>query len=342
MTLALMGALASVLTATACAVPGMHLVVRDRSMMVDAIGHAILPGIAIGYLIAGDAASPLLLLGGCAAALIATLLVERASRIQHLYSDAALGLVYPTLFAAGAIIISMSRGARLDPETVLAGNVNLAVLPQLVIGDLTLGSRYLWVMGSILVVLLLLAWWHWQTVLLVSFDANYARVRLARAVRTERMILALSSCVVTAAFQGTGVMLTLAFVVAPPAIAHCLSSSVRGFFAVTLLAAAVGAFGGFWLAYALNAPTSATISVVFGVGVLLAAGWRQLCASGWPRYVRTGVTHSERRAGTPSITGSPPLSTSTRMVSASESASSTVSSLPTLMPRRVNSRSSSG
>ena len=69
MTLAATACLLAVLTAVACALPGTFVVLQGQAMLIDGIGHAVLPGIAVGYLLTSDIDSPLLLITAAAGAL---------------------------------------------------------------------------------------------------------------------------------------------------------------------------------------------------------------------------------------------------------------------------------
>lgn len=277
MTLAATAALAAVITALACAIPGTFVVLRGRSMVVDAMGHAMLPGVVIGYLVTGDLRSPLLIVGGAIAAITAVLCIELLARRRNVTGDAALGIVYPALFSIGVLLLSTrARHTHLDVNTVLVGDFNLAVLPQWQVGGSVLGSRYLWEVGTVCLVNVLFAWWFRKRLVASAFDPETAELLGLHPRRITLAAMTLTAFTVTVAFQGAGALLVLALVVVPPAVGQLLSDCIRTMMIATITTAVIGALLGFQLAYWCNAPTSAGMAVVFGALCVLAAGIVQM------------------------------------------------------------------
>src|SRR5687768_5296029 len=109
--------------AVACALPGAFLVLRRAAMTSDAIGHVLLFGIVLAYfaLRASDVKDPLdspwLMFGAAAAGLLAVVLVESLEKSGRVKADAALGLVFAALFAAGVLMVSVSvKNVHLDVD----------------------------------------------------------------------------------------------------------------------------------------------------------------------------------------------------------------------------------
>ena len=124
--------LLAVVTALACALPGVFIVLRKNSMLVDAISHAILPGIVVGYFFTRDLDSPLLILGAALAGLVVVLGSEWLSRTGLLTGDAPQGLIFPALFSAGVILVTLNfANVHLDVHAVLVGVLNLAAFQRL-------------------------------------------------------------------------------------------------------------------------------------------------------------------------------------------------------------------
>src|SRR3954471_21691490 len=94
--------------AVACALPGAFLVLRRAAMTSDAIGHVLLFGIVLAYFVTRDLDSPWLIFGAAMAGLLAVVLVETLEKSGRVKSDAALGLVFSALFAAGVLMVSVS------------------------------------------------------------------------------------------------------------------------------------------------------------------------------------------------------------------------------------------
>src|SRR5215213_11426803 len=91
-------------TAAACSVLGAFLVLRRMALLTDAIGHVLLLGIVLAFLLTHDLKSPLLILGAAATGLVTVALVEGVSKSRLVKEDAAIGLVFPALFALGIIL----------------------------------------------------------------------------------------------------------------------------------------------------------------------------------------------------------------------------------------------
>ena len=96
---------AAVLACISCALVGNFLVLRRQSMLGDAISHAILPGIVVGFLVTGTRAGLGVILGALAAAIVAGVLIEAVRRLGRLDGGAAMGVVFTVMFAGGVVLI---------------------------------------------------------------------------------------------------------------------------------------------------------------------------------------------------------------------------------------------
>ncbi len=94
-------ALTAIFTAISCAVLGAFLVLRKMTMVGDAISHAVLPGIAIAYLLSQSRASLPMFLGAALVGVFATVIIEILSKKWKVQSDASIGMTFTTLFAWG-------------------------------------------------------------------------------------------------------------------------------------------------------------------------------------------------------------------------------------------------
>ena len=99
--IAVIGALA----ASAAALPGCFLVLRRMSMMGDAISHAVLPGLAAGFLLTGSRSSIVMFLGAAVVGILTALFTQWISKLGNVDRGAAMGIVFTTLFAIGLIFI---------------------------------------------------------------------------------------------------------------------------------------------------------------------------------------------------------------------------------------------
>lgn len=258
--------LLAVVTALATALPGVFVVLRKNSMLVDAISHAVLPGIVVGYLFTLDIDSPWLILGAALSGLLVVLGSEYLSRTGLIAGDAPQGLIFPALFSVGVILVTLNfANVHLDTHVVLIGDLNLAAFDQLIIGGVALGPSYLYVMLGVLVMNAVFITFNYHQLKATTFDHEFSRTIGLRAGLLNAAFMFLVSVTVTAAFYASGAILVIALMVVPPATAYLLSTRLPQMIALTMVFAAGGAFAGFWMAYVLDAATSAGMAVFYGL-----------------------------------------------------------------------------
>ncbi|TRY18818.1 metal ABC transporter permease [Tessaracoccus rhinocerotis] len=258
--------LLAVVTAVACALPGTFMVLRRSSMLVDGISHAVLPGIVLGYFLTRNPDSPWLLLGAALSGLLVVLGSEYLTRTGLIAGDAPQGLVFPALFSVGVILVSLEfSDVHLDTHTVLVGDLNLAGFRQLTVGGLDVGPAALYVMAGVAVLNGAFVWLFYPRLKLATFDPAFARSLGIPTGLLNTALMLLVAVTVTAAFNVAGAILVIALMVVPAASAFLLTKRLSRMIAVTLVIAVGGSFAGFWLAYFLDAPTSAGMAVFQGI-----------------------------------------------------------------------------
>lgn len=258
--------LLAVVTAVACALPGTFVVLRRGSMLVDAIAHAVLPGIVVGYFFTRNFDSPILVIGSALAGLLVVLGAEWLSRTGLLTGDAPQGLIFPALFSGGVIMVSMNfANIHLDTHMVLAGDLNIAAFRHLIIGGVSVGPSYLYVMLGVLLINVIFLSVFYAKLKVTTFDSQFASSLGIPTGLLNTAFMFIVSVTVTAAFNASGAILVIALVVVPPATAYLLSTRLPVMLALTVVIAITGALAGFWIAYALDAATSAGMAVFYGV-----------------------------------------------------------------------------
>ena len=130
------------LSAMSCALLGNYLVLRRMSMMGDAISHAVLPGLAIAFLITGSRDSLPMLIGATAIGVLTALLIQGITKLSGLDRGASMGVIFTTLFALGLILIRQAADhVDLDPGCVLYGAIELTPLDVYEIGGMEIPIR---------------------------------------------------------------------------------------------------------------------------------------------------------------------------------------------------------
>lgn len=214
------------LVAAICAIPGSFLLVRRQSMFGDAIAHAVLPGIAIGFVLAGDRGGDFMLIGAIITGLATSMITQALKGISGIDRGAALGVVFSTLFALGlVIIVRASESVDLDPACVLYGQVELVPLEVVDIGGWTV-PRVLPGLLGVFFGVVLTAGLLWKELVISSFDIAMAEAQGTRTtiVNQVLMVLVATACVV--AFEAVGSILVVALLIIPAAIARLLTERI--------------------------------------------------------------------------------------------------------------------
>lgn len=258
--------LVAVVVAAACALPGTFLVLRRMAMMSDAISHAILPGIVVGFFVTEDLSSPLLILAAAATGVLTVVLVELLSRTRLVKEDAAIGLVFPVLFSIGVVLIARYAGdVHLDIDAVLLGELAFAPFDRMVVGAYDLGPRALYVVGAAGVLNALFVGLFYKELKLATFDAGLAAALGFAPAVLHYALMALVSVTAVAAFDAVGSVLVVALMIGPPAAAHLLTDRLGWMIGLSVGLSAVGAVAGYWLAHALDASIAGAMATAVGV-----------------------------------------------------------------------------
>jgi manganese/zinc/iron transport system permease protein len=267
--------LIALVTAAACAIPGVFLVLRGMAMMSDAISHTVLLGIVIAFFFTRDLSSPILILGAALMGVLTVALVELLNRTRLVKEDAAIGLVFPVLFSIAVILISRHAGSvHLDIDAVLLGELAFAPFNRLELGGRDLGPVSLYLMGGILVLNLILVGLFFKELKLATFDPALAAALGFAPGLIHYGLMSVVSVTVVGAFETVGSILVVALMIAPPITAYLLTESLSRMIGLSLLVGAVSAIGGYWMAHALDASIAGSMAtaagVLFGLALLFA------------------------------------------------------------------------
>lgn len=267
------------LVAMTCAIPGSLLLVRRQSMLGDAVSHAVLPGIAIGFLVSGTRDGGWMLGGAIVAGLATGMLTQFLRGLGGVDRGAALGVVFTTLFALGLVlIVQVADSVDLDPSCVLYGQVELAPLDVVVWSGIEMPRAVPWLLG-VLVVTFLIVQVLWKELLVASFDPATAAAQGARPnlMHQVLMVLVAAGCVV--AFEAVGSILVVSLLVAPAAAARLVTNRLRPMMLVAMLIGIVAAIGGHlsaltvpgWLALETTDVSTSGATAVFATFLVMLA-----------------------------------------------------------------------
>jgi manganese/zinc/iron transport system permease protein len=266
-----------VLAAVACALPGNFLVLRKMSMMGDAISHAVLPGLAIAFLITGARASLTMFIGAAVVGILTAVFTQWVSRFGKVDEGASMGIVFTTLFAAGLLLIVQAADhVDLDPGCVLYGAIELTPLDVVwrpeVFGVILAVPRAAMVLGGAAFVNLCFVILFFKELRISSFDAELATTMGINANLMHYLLMTLVAVTTVAAFEAVGSIIVIAMLIVPPAAAHLLTDRLDLMVLLSTLLAALSAVLGHlsalivpgWFGFT-DTSTSGMMAVMAGV-----------------------------------------------------------------------------
>jgi manganese/zinc/iron transport system permease protein len=261
--------LIAAVTAAACALPGVFLVLRQMAMMSDAISHTVLLGIVLAFFAVQDLNSPLLIIGAALTGVLTVFLVEVLVNTRLVKQDAAIGLIFPALFSVAVILISRyTRGIHLDVDVVLLGELAFAPFDRLQFGPLDL-PKGLVVMSLILLANLILLGLFYKELKLVTFDAGLAAALGFTPVVVHYGLMTMVSVTAVGAFDAVGSILVVALMITPAAAAYLLTDNLERMLGLSVAFAVAAAISGYWLARLLDANIAGAMATVIGIFFVL-------------------------------------------------------------------------
>lgn len=265
-------ALLAVVTALTCSLPGTFLVLRHQAMLIDAMSHAVLPGIVVGALLSGSTHSPLMVVFASAMGMLVVVGAEKLRNTGLIAGDANQGLIFPVLLAVGIILLStVLQNVHICEDTVLTGDINLMALEpeHIIAGSLDFGPRTMWMMLGVFALNSLYIGVTFRVLKLATFDPLLARTMGFPVRLVEYGLMLLVSMTVVVAFDTAGAILVVALMVVPPATALLVARTLPQMILLSMGIAVGTALVGFWIALEFDLATSAMMAVVDGVVFLV-------------------------------------------------------------------------
>ena len=239
------GLAAALMVGVLCAIVGCYVVLRSMAFLGDAMAHAILPGVAVAYLLKGN-----LFVGALVAAVIVALSIGFFSRQGTIKEDTAIGVLFAAALASGVALISTVKTYAVDLTHILFGNVLAVSSTDLF---LTAGVG----LGVLITILLL-----YKEFLVISFDPLFAAT-LRLPVETLRTImLVLLALTIVVSLQTVGVGLVTAMLVTPGATAYLLSKRLSTMMVISAAVGAVSTIAGLYLSFYINVASGAAVVLV--------------------------------------------------------------------------------
>jgi zinc transport system permease protein len=241
-----------ILASIACGVMGAYVVVKRIGFLAGGIAHAVLGGMGIAYFFG---ASPIG--GALVAAVVAALLIGWVSLRWRQNEDTIIAALWAIGMAIGVLFISQTPGYNVDLMSYLFGNILMA------------SRQDLYLMAGLDAVILLIVLLFYKQFLALSFDEEFARLRGVNVDFFYLLLLVMVALTVVILIQVVGLILVIALLTLPAAIAVLYRHSLS---AIMMLATVLGIIfttGGLALSYAPDLPAGATIILLTGVTYLL-------------------------------------------------------------------------
>ena len=238
---------------------GVLLMLRRMSLVGDAMAHAVLPGAAIGFLIAGGLSLPMMGLGGLVAGLSVALLSGLVSRTTALSEDASFASFYLSSLALGVLIVSL-RGSNVDLLHVLFGTI------------LAIDAESLCLVGGIASLTLLTLAAVYRPLVAECFDPGFLRAVGGRGSVYHLLFMFLVVINLVAGFQALGTLMAVGMMTLPAVVARLWAQTLPAMFAVAVGVGAVSGLVGLIVSFHLGVASGPTIiltaSVIYAASLL--------------------------------------------------------------------------
>jgi ABC-type Mn2+/Zn2+ transport system permease subunit len=233
--------LTSVMVGIICGVIGCFIILRGMALMGDAISHAVLPGVAISYMLGINFFFGAVFSGVITA--IAIGFVTQNSRIKH---DTSIGIMFTAAFAAGIIVITMLKSST-DLYHILFGNV------------LAVRSSDMWITLGIGLFVIAAVYLFYKELLVTSFDETMGAAYGLPVRLIHYFLMTLLTMVTVASLQTVGIVLVVAMLITPAAAAYLLTERLS---VMIFLASGIGVLSsviGLYFSFTYNLASGATI-----------------------------------------------------------------------------------
>lgn len=260
------------LVATACAVLGVFLVLRRVALMGDAVSHAVLPGIVAVFLLTQSRAPFQVIVGAAIFAIVCVLAIEWLRGTGLIGADAAIGLVFPALFALGVLgVHRYAANIHLDLDSTIYGEIAFAPFRTIEIGGV-LVAQSLIINGAVAIVNLALIALIWKELKATTFDPEFSQSVGLNPTWVSRMLLVAVSVTAVTAFESVGAILVVALLIVPAAAAYLVTDRLWAMVAIAVgigwISAVVGHAGAVRADASIAGAMGVTAAVIFAIALV--------------------------------------------------------------------------
>ena len=265
-----------ILSAIACALLGNFMVLRRLSMMGDAISHAVLPGLAIAFLLTGSRDSWIMFIGAAVVGILTAVFTQSIHNLGKVEESASMGVVFTTLFAIGLVLlVRAADSVDLDPGCVLYGAIEMVPLDTKNIMGFEVPRATL-SLSIVVLINILFVVFFFKELKISSFDPALATTLGINSQFMHYALMTLVAMTTVASFESVGSILVIAMIIVPAACAHLLTDRLHTMILVSTFIAAMSAGLGHLAAITIpgiwgfsDTSTAGMMAVVAGVIFLL-------------------------------------------------------------------------
>jgi manganese transport system permease protein len=264
----------SSLVGVVCALLSCFLILKRWSLMGDAVSHSVLPGVVLAYAL-GIPFS----IGAFVFGLGSVLGIGYIKQKVRLKDDAVIGIVFTTLFALGLVLVSKIP-SNIDLMHILFGYV------------LGISNADAWQVGAIAVAVIATLVVLRRSLLLYAFDPSHARAIRLRVQFYHYLLLVLLALTVIASVQTVGIILVIAMLITPGAIAHLLTDRFDRMLGIAAVVSVAACITGAYASYYFDVSTGGAMVLVLGIAFILTF----LLAPKYGMLARVFAKHAAKKA----------------------------------------------
>lgn len=242
----------SIIVGVTCGIIGSFITLKGMSLIGDAISHAVVPGVAISYMIGIN-----FFYGAVVAGLLTALGINYVDQKSRVKADSAIGIVFSAFFASGVILIQKAQSA-IDLTSILFGNI------------LTVSNtdRYITMVVGVMVIFIVLLFY--KELLITTFDPTMARAYGLPVDFINYGIMILLTLVSVVSLQTVGVILVVALLITPASTAYLLTNDLSKMIMLSALFGAIASVAGLHFSFTYNLPSGAVIVLAAATMFVLA------------------------------------------------------------------------
>ncbi|EGQ0288349.1 metal ABC transporter permease [Staphylococcus pseudintermedius] len=239
--------LTAILVGVVCGVVGCLIILRGLSLMGDAMSHAVLPGVALSFLM-----NIPMFIGAMVTGMLSSIMIGYISETSKTKKDAAIGITFTTFLALGIVLISVIHSAT-DLYHILFGNI-LAI---------TQYAFHTTLAVSIVVLALILI--LYRPLKMSTFDPIFSRMSGLNTTMIHYFVMLLLALVIVASVQTVGVILVVALLITPASTAFLFTKKLSTMMIVSSIFSVISSTLGIYMSFKLNLPSGAVIVLISAV-----------------------------------------------------------------------------